>query len=823
MKKNYTKTLALLFLSIVSMSLNAQFSGAFAPASWGTVAANSNGLTYTVGAPASVSMSSSDGLIGAGTNDFTITMPASGVISFSWSYSTVDGPSWDYPMVLVNGVASMLNGYNIGGGATQTGTHGGICINAGQVFGFRMYSVDNAAGPCGTDFSNFIFTPAALTITASSPSICPGETVAVTASGGSSYNWSHGISNGVAFTPTTTVYTVTSVIAGCSMTKTYTPTFFPKITVNTPSNPICSGVNLMLTASGGTVYSWNTGPSTNTISVAPTSQTSYTVSGTTSDGCASSAAITISVNPGPPVLSVVSSTNSTCNGKTATLTASGALTYTWSHGVTNGVSFFPTTTTNYTVSGQNACGITQSVTTITIIPLPLSMALVPTLYCTNRTATLTATSPGTSYTWNPGNIVNTSPVMIVNPSVTTVYTITVSDGTCQGTSTVQLVANQVPTIVASASSTLVCPGSTVNLSATGGINYTWSPIGLSGNSVVFSPTATNVYNVTGDNAVGCVSSAAQIVIIGAQPTLVLTSSNSTICAGQSATLTVGGADTYAWSNGPTTTVNVVSPTLFTAYTVVGTNTTSTCSDTQIVNVDVFTPMLTITGNTAICAGGSGSISASGATSYTWEPGNVPFQGLSIAPTASTIYTVSAISTSNTINCPVVGTFTVIVNPNPTVTAIPTKTAVCPKEVNTFTAGGAASYTWTAASGATTTANTITVSSNAAAVLLYTVTGRDTEGCETNLVVPMSISPCTGIDQLSANNLQLQVYPNPNNGDFTLKANEDLEIRLINGLGQEVMKTSLNSENDHSARLNNLATGIYFVTSTKGSLKVVVTK
>src|SRR4051812_30439305 len=91
------------FLAVVTMLFGqAQFSGSYAPANWGTTAVNSDGLTYTTGAPASIYMSSGNNSSGnPGTNDFTISVPATGFITFSWSYSTPDGAPYDYPAYAV--------------------------------------------------------------------------------------------------------------------------------------------------------------------------------------------------------------------------------------------------------------------------------------------------------------------------------------------------------------------------------------------------------------------------------------------------------------------------------------------------------------------------------------------------------------------------------------------------------------------------------------------------------------------------------------------------------------------------------------------------
>ncbi|MGZ3904018.1 MAG: hypothetical protein ACXVC6_10000, partial [Bacteroidia bacterium] len=78
-------------------------------------------------------------------------------------------------------------------------------------------------------------------------------------------------------------------------------------------NTICIGQTDLLTASGVSSYTWSTGSNLDTISVSPTVNSTYTVSGTDSTGCVSIATKSITVNS-LPVLSVTSAT--ICPGAT---------------------------------------------------------------------------------------------------------------------------------------------------------------------------------------------------------------------------------------------------------------------------------------------------------------------------------------------------------------------------------------------------------------------------------------------------------------------------------------------------------------------------
>ncbi len=165
------------------------------------------------------------------------------------------------------------------------------------------------------------------------------------------------------------------------ITKTLTVKATPTVSVNSPS--ICSGAATILTVSGAASFLWNTGATTTTISVSPSSTTNYTVNGTTS-GCSKAITSTVTVKP-TPVLTVNSLT--ICSGKTATLTASGATTYSWNTGtITNSISLSPTTSTNYTVTGTSLGCSKTNTTSITVNPTPTA----PTITSSGNTLTSNA-------------------------------------------------------------------------------------------------------------------------------------------------------------------------------------------------------------------------------------------------------------------------------------------------------------------------------------------------------------------------------------------------------------------------------------------------
>jgi PKD repeat protein len=166
----------------------------------------------------------------------------------------------------------------------------------------------NVSNGSGSDVHTelaYITVNAGPTVTASSnpapANVCSGDQVTLTAGGdASSYSWSGGITDGVAFTPASTLtYTVTGTGSnGCTSTATAAVTVNAAPSLSISSNPsngiVCSGNQAALTASGAQSYSW-TGGITNAVSFTPVATNTYTVTGTSAAGCTSTAQATITV------------------------------------------------------------------------------------------------------------------------------------------------------------------------------------------------------------------------------------------------------------------------------------------------------------------------------------------------------------------------------------------------------------------------------------------------------------------------------------------------------------------------------------------------
>ena len=180
------------------------------------------------------------------------------------------------------------------------------------------------------------------------------------------------------------------------------------------------------------------------------------------------------------------------------------------------------------------------------------------------------------------------------------------------------------TITASANTLCAGQSLTLTASATGANTYTWST-GSNSPIIVVYPNANTLYSANATLNSGCVVSQTFAATVNPSPLISIFALSQTICKGTSTKLTANGGQNYMWSNGQTTSSIVVSPSVNTTFSVIGTN-TSGCTGSAFQNMTVYPlPNFTaITANTFICIGDAVITQLSGANSYTWSVnGSVP--------------------------------------------------------------------------------------------------------------------------------------------------------------------------------------------------------
>lgn len=127
------------------------FLGAYDVSNW--TPSPAGGSIDTAGAPSSILLKGSDDGIGPDDTDFTIAAIASGLVSFDWAYSTQDEDAqWDPLGWLLNGVFTQLT---VDGSASSQNGSTSFLVSSGDVFGFRIHSVDSLFGPASATIRNF--------------------------------------------------------------------------------------------------------------------------------------------------------------------------------------------------------------------------------------------------------------------------------------------------------------------------------------------------------------------------------------------------------------------------------------------------------------------------------------------------------------------------------------------------------------------------------------------------------------------------------------------------------------------------------------------
>ena len=249
------------------------------------------------------------------------------------------------------------------------------------------------------------------------------------------------------------------------------------------------------------------------------------------------------------------------------------------------------------------------------------------------------------------------------------------------------------------------------------------------------------------------------------PITVSASAPASTCSNASPTLTgviSGPATTYSWTSNGTGTVSVPTGTL----SGVGTTTTtvtptyspgagesgtviftltahgkcsvSVVTNTVAININPApSPTITSSNGASICNGGSTALTASGAGTFTWNPGAHVGSTYTVSPASTQIYSVAATNTCGTTNA----TYTVTVNPSPTYTLASNSYTLCNGGSQTFTVSGASTYTWTPAATLT-GANTANPTATPVSTTVYSVTGTSASGCTnaTPATVTITINP-----------------------------------------------------------------------------------
>lgn len=369
------------------------------------------------------------------------------------------------------------------------------------------YSV-TATSPAGCTATNSV---AITTHPVPSPSIqgntilCHEGSSTLTAVGGIAFNWSTGAtSNNITINEAGT-YTVTITNSfGCSATTSAVATIEPQIIANIIGNDIvCAGESITLHATGGEDYLWNTGLNTASLTHTPTSNTTYTCTVTSVNGCEAVASKEVTVTPLPTP--EISGPTFLCEGSSIQLTATGGSAFVWNNGITSNQNTI-TEPGSYTVTvTQNNCSASTQ-TFITQYSTPHTTISGNTQFCAGDSTYITVTG-GDSYLWNTGATANS---IVAHQSGN--YSVTISDEHgCSTTQSLTVTVLELPQITINGN-TQLCMNDASLLTAHGANYYIWNN-GVESATLSVLPTENTTYSVTGTHANGCTASTSISLIV----------------------------------------------------------------------------------------------------------------------------------------------------------------------------------------------------------------------------------------------------------------------------------------------------------------------
>lgn len=376
-------------------------------------------------------------------------------------------------------------------------------------------------------------------------------------------------------------------------------------------------------------------------------------------------------------------------------------------------------------------------------------------------------------------------------------------------------------VLSTVTNTVFCEGDStaISVASQAGLNYQWTknntPIsGATTNTLYVSSTGNYAVQITGGTDCST-TSLPQSFSVNAAPAFTLSAGSQTICSGQSTTLSLNGTVTsYTWSSGPASTDYTITPTTSNTYSAIATASNG-CEKTNTISVAV-NPTPTVTANatsSAVCAGESVTLTASGAASYTWSEGSSTNASITVTPSGTETYTVNAEDNG----CFGDAVITVTVNTLPDVTASTSSTLLCNGQsaVLTATSSSATGYTWS--DGAVTSTTSVSPSTTTD----YTVTVNDGT-CSNQAVITQSVSTCTGINALSSDN-GIRVFPNPFTGNLSVTVNDAVSkgytVIVYNTLGEIVYSIS-GTEETLSIPTQEWKSGIYFAHINQTVIKLI---
>ncbi len=383
--------------------------------------------------------------------------------------------------------------------------------------------------------------------------VCPGDYAQVDASGATEYLWHDGVTDShraFKVDKETLKVTVTGTRNGCTSQSSFVIGHLPvpELWVDGDST-VCPGRTTTLRAHGAESYSWGYGLDGETLEVSPNIATNYTLTGVGSNGCVGSKTVRVSLRNLPDIK--FTGDVNVCKDSMATIVASGAMSYAWTHGrqgdrIREKIS----EETTFEVIGVDSFGC-QSSATYTVLPVdpPTLSYLGNVSECLGDYVHLRAQG-ATTFEWIYGTDTVYTQNLDFIPERDQFVKLIGTRLNCSSDMNIFIHPLSPPNVLITGDK-IVCPGADATITASGAKSYKWNTNEVNP-TITHNPMLTTTYYVTGTDDNGCTNTTSYELEVYKTPKLDIILSSAEGCAdeGDRIKLTAVGGVFYEWSAEP---------------------------------------------------------------------------------------------------------------------------------------------------------------------------------------------------------------------------------------------------------------------------------